>query len=70
MSVSDGQGFPDGLQGRDIPLGARLLAVANDYDSLQIGTFSALRFTPEEAREALKGPRRAMTPKCSMPWSS
>ena len=53
----DGQGFPDGLRGIDIPLGARLLAVANDYDSLQIGTFSALRFTPEEARQALEKDR-------------
>lgn len=53
----DGQGFPDGLQGCDIPLGARLLAVANDYDSLQIGTFSALRFTPEEARQTLEKDR-------------
>lgn len=53
----DGQGFPDGLEGYDIPLGARLLAVANDYDSLQIGTFSALRFKPEEARQALEKDR-------------
>jgi putative nucleotidyltransferase with HDIG domain len=53
----DGQGFPDGLQGHDIPLGARLLAVANDYDSLQIGTFSALRFKPEEARQTLEKDR-------------
>lgn len=53
----DGQGFPDGLQGHEIPLGARLLAVANDYDSLQIGTFSALRFKPEEARQTLEKDR-------------
>lgn len=53
----DGQGFPDGLQGHDIPLGARLLAVANDYDSLQIGTFSALHFKPEEARQTLEKDR-------------
>jgi response regulator RpfG family c-di-GMP phosphodiesterase len=53
----DGQGFPDGLQGHDIPLGARILAVANDYDSLQIGTFSALRFKPEEARQTMEKDR-------------
>ncbi len=28
----DGQGYPDGLSGEDIPLGARILAVANDFD--------------------------------------
>lgn len=53
----DGLGFPDSLTGHDIPLGARLLAVANDYDSLQIGTFSALHFTPEEARQTLEKDR-------------
>ncbi|WP_353739422.1 HD domain-containing phosphohydrolase [Accumulibacter sp.] len=26
----DGQGFPDGLQGASIPLGSRILSVAND----------------------------------------
>jgi response regulator RpfG family c-di-GMP phosphodiesterase len=34
----DGQGFPDGLAGAQIPLGARILAVASDYDALQCGT--------------------------------
>lgn len=53
----DGLGFPDSLKAHEIPLGARLLAVANDYDSLQIGTFSALRFTPEEARQTMEKDR-------------
>ncbi|MDD5176668.1 MAG: response regulator [Sterolibacterium sp.] len=44
----DGQGYPDGLGGTDIPLGARILAVANDYDSLQIGTFSDKRLSSAE----------------------
>jgi diguanylate cyclase (GGDEF)-like protein/putative nucleotidyltransferase with HDIG domain len=30
----DGNGYPDGLQGVEIPLGARILAVANVYDAL------------------------------------
>lgn len=46
----DGQGFPDGIIGLGIPLGARILAVANDYDGLQIGTASDKRFSPDEAR--------------------
>ncbi|MCX7165411.1 MAG: response regulator [Rhodocyclales bacterium] len=49
----DGQGFPDGLQGAFIPLGARILSVANDYDGMQIGTLSEKRSSPEEARAML-----------------
>ncbi len=30
----DGDGYPDGLKGDDIPLGARLLAVADAFDSM------------------------------------
>ncbi|RFC40359.1 MAG: Response regulator c-di-GMP phosphodiesterase, RpfG family, contains REC and HD-GYP domain [Candidatus Nitrotoga sp. CP45] len=45
----DGQGYPEGLSATDIPLGARILAVANDYDGLQIGSFSAKRLSSVEA---------------------
>ena len=45
----DGQGYPDGLIGMSIPLGARILAVVNDYDELQNG---ALTSTPMKALEA------------------
>lgn len=45
----DGMGFPDGLSGLEIPLGARILAVANDYDAAQIGTLLSKRLTPAEA---------------------
>jgi HD-GYP domain-containing protein (c-di-GMP phosphodiesterase class II) len=31
----DGKGYPDGLAGEDIPLPARILAIANLYDNLQ-----------------------------------
>ncbi len=30
----NGQGYPQGLQGKDIPLGARILAVADAYDAM------------------------------------
>jgi response regulator RpfG family c-di-GMP phosphodiesterase len=45
----DGQGFPDGLAGLDIPLGARILALASDYDNLQIGTLTRNRLSREQA---------------------
>lgn len=37
----DGLGYPEQLQGLDIPLGARILAVANLFDELQQGTYQA-----------------------------
>jgi len=46
----DGQGYPDGLKASEIPLGARILAVANDFDALQIGSFSQKRLSADEAR--------------------
>ncbi len=33
----DGTGYPDGLKGEDIPLGARLLAAADAFDSMTTG---------------------------------
>ena len=46
----DGQGFPDGMEGTTIPLGSRILSVANDYDGLINGMLSEKRMSPEEAR--------------------
>ncbi len=50
---SDGRGYPDGLSGDNIPLGARILAVVSDYDALQIGTLAPERLTPAQARQFL-----------------
>ncbi len=33
----DGQGYPRGLKGRDIPIGARIVAVAEAFDRLTVG---------------------------------
>lgn len=46
----DGHGYPDGLSGMAIPLGARILAVANDFDALQLGRMSPRRHAAAEAR--------------------
>lgn len=45
----DGMGFPDGLSGLAIPVGARILALANDYDAAQIGTLLSKRLSQSEA---------------------
>jgi response regulator RpfG family c-di-GMP phosphodiesterase len=49
----DGQGFPDRLSGFNIPLGARILALASDYDNLQTGTLMQRRLRPDEAVPAI-----------------
>ncbi len=46
----DGQGYPANLSGMDIPIGARIVALANDFDAVQVGTLSAKRMTVEEAK--------------------
>lgn len=49
----DGQGYPDNLSGEAIPLGARVLAVAEDFDELQIGLISPKNLSADEAKEFL-----------------
>lgn len=46
----DGKGFPDGLTGEQIPLGARILAIAKDFHQLQIGTLTPKRLFPDDAK--------------------
>ncbi len=46
----DGHGLPDGLSGDAIPLGSRILGLANDYLQLQNGIFSPKRLFPDDAK--------------------
>jgi response regulator RpfG family c-di-GMP phosphodiesterase len=46
----DGTGFPERLAEKTIPLGARILTLASDYDNMQIGTLTQRLLSPEEAR--------------------
>ena len=50
----DGKGYPDKLFGDRIPVGARVLAVANDFDSLIIGMLLDTPLSRAEAREYLE----------------
>jgi response regulator RpfG family c-di-GMP phosphodiesterase len=45
----DGTGYPDRLSGLSIPLGARILALAGDYDTALIGTVFVKPMKPDEA---------------------
>jgi response regulator RpfG family c-di-GMP phosphodiesterase len=49
----DGNGFPDGLAGLAIPIGARVLALATDYYNLQQGAMVQRHLRPEEAKSLI-----------------
>ena len=53
----DGHGYPDGLSGMSIPLGARILAAVNDYDELQNGTLTSNPMKEEDARAYIRDAR-------------
>jgi response regulator RpfG family c-di-GMP phosphodiesterase len=51
----DGKGFPDGFEGKDIPLGARVLAICDTYADLTSNARNPFRrtLTPQEACNTL-----------------
>jgi two-component system, cell cycle response regulator len=52
----DGEGYPDGLQGEDIPLGARIIAACDAFDAMVSERPYASALRPEEAvRELRRG---------------
>ncbi|MEJ8296121.1 HD domain-containing phosphohydrolase [Delftia tsuruhatensis] len=50
MNDSMDQVTPDGLKGKDIPIGGRTIAVADFYDDLIVGYLSSKPLTCAEAR--------------------
>ncbi|MBX3601214.1 MAG: response regulator [Rubrivivax sp.] len=53
----DGQGFPDGLRGAAIPLGARILAVADAFEDLRSGRIDGQALSPLDARRSVLAAR-------------
>jgi len=50
----DGKGYPDGLKGDEIPLGARILAVADSYEAMTSKRPYRFPLSHEEAIEEIK----------------
>ncbi len=51
----DGTGYPRGLKGKDIPLDARIMSIADSYDAMTSErSYKERRLTEEEAIEELK----------------
>ncbi len=49
----DGKGYPDGLAGDQIPLGARIIAIADAYDAMLSPRPYRPALTPEKAQQTL-----------------
>ncbi len=50
----DGSGYPDGLRGAEIPLGARIVAVVDSYDALTAPRPYREVVTPQDALSVLR----------------
>lgn len=50
----DGKGYPDGLKGEEIPVGSRILAIADSYDAMTSARPYRPPMIPESAAEEIK----------------
>jgi two-component system cell cycle response regulator len=50
----DGEGYPDGLGGEEIPLGARIIFVCDAFDAITVGRPYATPRSTEDAIEELR----------------
>jgi HD-GYP domain-containing protein (c-di-GMP phosphodiesterase class II) len=50
----DGKGYPDGMRGEEIPLGARLIAIADAFDTMTTGRAYHPVLTTEQALKELQ----------------
>ena len=51
----DGSGYPDGIAGEKIPLGARIIGLFNHFDNLVFPRFSEKKLNIKEALEEING---------------
>jgi HD-GYP domain-containing protein (c-di-GMP phosphodiesterase class II) len=59
----DGSGYPDGLRGQAIPLGARVIAVADAFDAItSTRPYRAARSKQEALAEIKRGAGRQFDP--------
>jgi putative nucleotidyltransferase with HDIG domain len=56
----DGSGYPDGLRGEHIPIGARILAVVDCFDALTSDRPYRRAFSPDKALSVIRERRGAM----------
>jgi putative nucleotidyltransferase with HDIG domain len=56
----DGSGYPDGLKGQEIPLGARILSVVDCYDALTSDRPYRPRYSRQHSEQVLKERRGVM----------
>jgi response regulator RpfG family c-di-GMP phosphodiesterase len=60
----DGGGYPRRLCEEEIPIGARILSVASDYDSLQLGLIGQRKLDARQARDVIvQGSGRRFDPR-------
>ncbi len=61
----DGAGYPDGLRGEDIPLGARIIHVADAFDSMLTSrVYRDAMSEPEALAELASGAGTEFCPRC------
>jgi energy-coupling factor transport system substrate-specific component len=53
----DGTGYPDGLKGTEIPLHARVVAIADSYDAMRSRRVYSGEMDPDEIRRELEAGR-------------
>ncbi len=67
----DGKGYPDGLAGEDIPIAARIMAIADAYDALTSDRPYRGRLSQEEALQILReGAGKQFDPKLALAFVS
>jgi HD-GYP domain-containing protein (c-di-GMP phosphodiesterase class II) len=50
----DGDGYPDGLRGKEIPIGARIICVCDAFDAMTSERPYRVAMTPEDALAELR----------------